>query len=137
MPQFKIPRVLYKFAVLFFVISYCMIINAAPEYKVACGSRFTITAEEAGETKFTRRPAVYVTDVNGKKKNLKVITKEFPASSIDCLFNRKMPAGTCTLFILPKVKGEKKTPVQITDKFIIEPPSLHSLSRRRQMPEKK
>ncbi len=98
-------------------------------YNVTIGSTFDIAATNlttSGITQFDKKPKVFISYVVGtktKKKNIKVLTKVYPANAISCEWKSKIIAGQYTLNVQPKTKGTKYDPESISNDFNVEDPA--------------
>ena len=106
---------------------------------VTDGTQFTIAAADLGVeglSAFEKKPKVYVEytvessagKVTTKTKQVKILTKTFPATEITCKWTEKLSAGQYPLLLLAKGSGAPTEPIVVTGDFFVTPPSISSIA---------
>jgi len=128
----KLSKSVRCYAVSLAVIFLSMLaVAAVPVYNVTVGSQFEISVDDLpGIEQLDKKPKVYISggDLGTKKKSIKVLTKTYSAKTLECEMKAKVPTGKYTLYLIPKIKGEKPDPIPVTEDFNVIPLRIDTMT---------
>ncbi len=100
--------------------------NPTEKYQETIGSKFKATCP-TGQSEKAAKAYISGGALGTKKKTIKVLNTIYPCSTIDCEWTSKVAAGTYSLYIQRKVKGQKATPDLITESFEVMAPTIGAI----------
>lgn len=95
------------------------------KYQETIGSQFEVTCPTG---QFEKAPKAYISDgaLGTKKKAIKVLDTIYPCSTVNCEWTSKVAAGTYSLYIQRRIKGQKPEPDLIPESFEIMAPTINT-----------
>ncbi len=100
--------------------------NPTDKYQETIGSKFKATCP-TGQSEKAAKAYISGGALGTKKKTIKVLNTIYPCSTIDCEWTSKVAAGTYSLYIQRKVKGQKAAPDLITESFEVMVPTINTI----------
>ncbi len=115
---------------LFVAVPFCLIaaVADAASYNVGIGSKFIVSALDAGLPSFLKKPDIYVQYQDGGRtvKKKAMVISHFPQLTATCVWKSPVPPGKYSLYVF--VRGQSSSPAVASDDFNVFAPAFATLS---------
>lgn len=109
----------------------------ANDYDITIGSEFQVSASDVLDANgsplqnFPKKPKVYIkiSEIDKKKICPKVINFVDGDTTATCQWTKKISNGTYLLYVQPKIPKQKVGATNVSNDFVVQPPSITSVTR--------